>query len=87
MIPEGPYCYTPKGMTTGENGLPRMQIDLCPFWKRRGDWRPGQQGYCRFLKVGDQTSGLDSTGRPRATFLLFDQVKECGINPGDDDLA
>ncbi len=85
VIPEGVTCYTPKSVRTGEHGMPHLQIETCPFWKWRSDWPKGQNGYCRFLKAGDATQGLDRQGRPRSTLMLWDQTKECGLNPGPDE--
>lgn len=87
VIPQGPYCYTidANRETPGTNGA--IPITLCRHWKRRTDWPRQGDGYCRLLKCGDSTPGRDAEGRPRATFLLWDQVKECGINdtdPADD---
>lgn len=80
VVPEGPYCYERLGdMVDG-----RLPIKLCPYWKARRDWPEQGWGFCRLLKAGNNTQGRDAAGRPRATFLLWDQVKECGLNPGDD---
>ena len=48
-----------------------ISIDVCPFWESKGNI-PQANGYCNFLKKGD----MDEDG----TFLLFDMVKECGVN-------
>lgn len=80
VVPKGMYCYTPKSVRYEENGLPSMEIELCPYWKRRGDWPEQGYGYCRLMKVGDNTKGRQPNGRRRSTMLLWDQVKECGIN-------
>jgi hypothetical protein len=66
VVPPGPYCYD--------------ATHPCPYWKRRTD-KPDQLfGFCRLLKVGDATQGRLRNGVPRATMLLFDMVKECGVN-------
>jgi len=51
-----------------------MQIEPCPHGKRRGDKPQQANGYCRLLKRGDSSQGR------RATLLLHDHGKECGIN-------
>lgn len=78
-IPTGPYCYT---LAPGENDA-RPQRVPCPFWKRRGDWPAQADGYCRFLKCGDSSKARSRNGAPIATMLLWDQVKECGVNMRD----
>ena len=81
VIPSGDYCYRMTGVVVGANGVPSLKTEPCPHWKGRKD-RPEQRfGYCRLLKVGDYTQGRTHNGKPRATSLLWDQVKECGINP------
>lgn len=81
IIPHGDYCYRVTAVAAGADGVPSLKTDRCPYWKGRKD-RPEQRfGYCRLLKVGDYTQGRTPDGKPRATSLLWDQVKECGINP------
>ena len=46
----------------------------CPYWSRRENKPEQQNGYCSFLDRSDWQEGLS---------LLWDQVKECGINEGD----
>ena len=69
VIPKGMYCYTIKDIdhTTG-----RMSINLCPYWSVRSSKPEQLNGYCHFLKIGDW--------HENGTTLLWDQVKECGIN-------
>ena len=85
VVPEGPYCYAPAPTPPEARARGAMRIAPCPFHKprdgKRGTWRGG---FCRLLKVGDATQGLRPDGTPRATVLLHDMVKECGINPGED---
>lgn len=82
-VPEGLYCYGHTGdmknvsVKGGEARVP--QIKMCPYWKRRGDKPEQANGYCRLLQAGDWMP------RPHGTMLLWDQVKECDINPGDND--
>ena len=57
----------PKGLYCyGYNGI------LCPYWKINKNKPEQLNGYCEYLKIGDWME--DSIG------LLWDQVKECGIN-------
>ncbi len=84
VVPVGPYCYAPAETRYAEDGMPILGITPCPYWKARGDWREKGYGYCRLLKAGDSSPGRDRTGRPIRTMLLWDQVKECGINPGSE---
>ena len=83
-IPKGPYCYTYDVM--GE-------FKLCPYWDRI-DGAPEQaNGYCHFLgkddiQIGKEAELVDmDTGEitpweelPFNPSLLWDMVKECGIN-------
>lgn len=82
VVPQGPYCYENTGKMverTMDNGqvvkVPESRV--CPYWKWRNDKPQQRNGYCRLLKAGDwQKDG---------TFLLWDSVKECGINSEDPD--
>lgn len=48
------------------------QNGLCPYWSSRADKHHQENGYCSFLEVGDwEVKGCS---------LLWDQVKECGVN-------
>jgi len=44
----------------------------CPYWSKRADKRERDDGYCSYLDLGDWMEN--------GTFLLWDQVKECGVN-------
>ena len=68
IIPEGLYCYTGHGKT----------FICCPYWSKRIDKPEQENGYCSFLEHGDWMYG-DGSG----ISLLWDQVKECGVNEGD----
>jgi len=69
VIPHGMYCYTRMGY---KNGV--YKIKPCPYWdKVEGKPKQGD-GYCHYLETGDWEEGNLS--------LLWDQVKECGINEG-----
>jgi len=67
-IPRGPYCYAVVKAPTKSG---RMRVKVCPYWSRKPG-KPGQMdGHCAYLGKGDWES--------KATSLLWDQVKECGI--------
>ncbi len=53
----------------------QTKITICPFWELRDDKPEQENGYCHYLKCGDWESSYTS--------LLWDMVKECGINSGD----
>lgn len=74
LIPRGPYCYTVTGELRADGGY---SIKRCSFWRRRADWPAQADGYCDYLRRGDND--------PEGTLLLFDQVKECGVHDDDED--
>jgi len=45
---------------------------VCPYWSSREDKPEQENGYCSFLEMGDWND--------EPLTLLWDQVKECGIN-------
>ncbi len=45
----------------------------CPYWASDSTKREQETGYCAKLKTGDWEEG--------GTMLLWDQVKECDVNP------
>lgn len=67
LIPHGMYCYTPLDV---RDATGHMAIKPCPFWSRRADKDEQESGHCAFMDVGDWETGG----------LLWDQVKECGVN-------
>lgn len=77
VIPPGPYCYTQKGDPIILDGIPRIPIQRCPYWSLREDKPRQENGYCAFLERGDWEDGPLS--------LLWDQVKECGINSEEEE--
>lgn len=85
-IHKGEYCYTTVGIFRDESGTLRTSIKVCPYFKGRTDKPEQNNGYCRLLKRGDFTQGRDASGKPRGTMLLWDAVKECGINLSEDDI-
>ena len=88
IIPKGPYCYSPiRTLEAQEDWEKRgiFRINICPYWERYdasvhgllpadlAEFQSNYSGaYCKFLKAGDW--------EPDGTMLLWDQVKECGIN-------
>lgn len=61
----------PKGMycyTFVGNG----KTSRCPHWRYLEEYHEQESGYCTYLKKGD----ADEDG----TFILWDQVKEYGVN-------
>jgi hypothetical protein len=69
-IPFGVYCYDNVEIESGER--PAVKIHICPFWTQNRNMPSQMNGYCALLKKGDWMKD--------GTFLLWDQVKECGIN-------
>jgi hypothetical protein len=64
LIPDGAYCYTHvDGVFT-----------LCPFWDSIEQFPKQGNGYCHFMRCGDDIRGG----------FLWDQCKECGINDNDE---
>jgi len=45
---------------------------VCPYWYYNKEQPPQMTGGCTYLNTGDWEEG--------GTMLLFDQVKECGVN-------
>lgn len=63
---ENPKQYIPKGCYCySEKGV-------CPFWDSNPKKEHQENGYCHYLREGDWMN--ERFG------LLWDQVKECGIN-------
>lgn len=90
LIPAGEYCYRLTGETVmldrvrGADGrllkvapYASPKREVCPYWGLRKDKHPQESGHCRFLGQGDwEREGLS---------LLWDQVKECGVNLDETD--
>jgi hypothetical protein len=69
-IPTGDYCYKLQGIARSPAGLPKLQTKICPHLKSAsGEIR------CALL---------EGRGETASDILLDDQVKICGINPGND---
>ena len=68
VIPMGIYCHG----KIEEHDAGQLLAKPCPYWSI-DESKPAQNnGYCKYLKLGD----WELNGFP----LLWDQVKECGIN-------
>jgi len=50
---------------------------ICPYWYRAEDGVDQAYGYCSYLHKGDWMKD--------GTMLLWDQVKECGVNDDNED--
>jgi hypothetical protein len=69
-IPEGNYCY--KIISTC-NSTGQLNINLCPHHEIEPDQDPQNHGICTLFDIVDSRDGT----------LLWDSVKECGVNQGD----
>ena len=92
-IPKGYYCYDHLELNkkTGKFKI----VGWCPYWSNRKN-RPEQEcGFCAYLNKGDWDINAEAeiidphTGNilrgndiPFPVSLLWDLVKECGINEG-----
>lgn len=72
VIPHGPYCYTILNAPHRPIKAPWViQTKLCPYWSLNKEKPEQMNGYCSYLEKGDWEDGVD---------LLWDQVKNCGVN-------
>lgn len=84
-IPKGMYCYE---IINGKRYI-------CPFWDKNENYSEQHNGYCHYLQKGDWDINAETdfynyktgekvemSGFPFG--LLWDQVKECGINEEDE---
>jgi len=85
-IPKGHYCYK-KLVDIG--GSEYRIVGLCPYWSIRKGKPKHENGYCKFLGKGDWDINKETTLVNTKTkeeikgiliSLIWDQVKECGIN-------
>jgi len=74
VIPKGPYCYTINRIEHTDNGA-IIHENICPYWSLDETKERQNNGCCSFLGITDADDGG----------LLWDQVKECGINDDYDD--
>ena len=90
VIPEGDYCYTLESNPDGD--FPKTIP--CPFWDRDESKHYQEAGYCHLLQHGDwefndskvyvncktgEKQTANEIGLPLS--LLWDQCKECDVNP------
>jgi hypothetical protein len=84
VIPAGCYCYDEKGK--------------CPYWSKVNNLPEQENGYCSYLGYNDYDRNTDIgeikwEGQHGPVYtaphdipisLLWDQVKQCGINDDED---
>ena len=73
-IPEGHYCYSIVSIDEKTAGI---RIKHCPFYKKVYGKPIQMNGYCGLLKRGDWQTA-------KGIGMLWDEVKECGINKKED---
>lgn len=73
LIPKGSYCYTFLKGEQNTSGFPK--IKTCPYYRFNEKEHHQNNGYCAYLGVGDWEENSSS--------LLWDMIKECGINDED----
>lgn len=71
-IPYGIYCYELISVSKE-----RVKTNVCPYWHRDPTKPEQMNGYCSYMDISDWEG--DGFG------LLWDMVKECGINEEWDD--
>ena len=90
LVPQGPYCYAHTGNTRlvshyfdgngnkQEATTPYEMPELvyCPYFRIHPEKDEQENGYCALMGIGDWESEHMS--------LLWDSVKECGINDEDE---
>ena len=76
VIPTGLYCYSHTGKPN-QYGFPERKI--CPYWGKDLSKPKHGNGFCTFL-------GMNDWDENKGTSLLWDQVKECGINENLEDI-
>ena len=68
-IPHGSYCYE---VLSYDNETGRLNLKSCPYWLFRGDKPDMMNGECTAFGIRDWEVDYMS--------LLWDGVKECGVN-------
>lgn len=68
-IPMGDYCYEAIFV---DNKTGNIKIEICPYWYKDQNYPYQANGYCSYLNIGD----WEDEGHG----LLWDMVKECGVN-------
>lgn len=76
VIPPGQYCYSYTGEANA-HGTPKRK--LCPYWSFDPTKPKQENGSCSFLNINDWDE--PKMGHP----LLWDSIKECGINMAYED--
>lgn len=71
LIPPGMYCYSREAGGDPAPGIVH-RVKPCPYWGSHPEKLTQLNGYCAHLKAGDWEED--------GTFLLWDMVKECGLN-------
>ena len=93
LVPEGDYCYSyDQSSLNSKNIIPRTIP--CPFWDSNDEYDEQESGYCHLLQRGDWENNESKvyvncrTGKQQTAneiglplSLLWDQCKECNINP------
>lgn len=68
VIPKGLYCYTISEIVNDRI----VKTNICPYLRNVHNKPEQMNGFCLYLDKGDwQEYGTD---------LLWDMVKECGVN-------
>ena len=85
-IPKGPYCYSLIGSEENKDGISFPKTQTCPFWDTNEEKGDQECGYCHLIGKGDWDLNEETTSEIDIPFgLLWDQVKECGLNDEWDD--
>lgn len=66
-IPTGSYCYRSLKVIESSNGQPHIKMEMCPHWHKTENGAS-----CDLIK--------EEHTKMCMYHLLWDQVKECGIN-------
>ena len=73
-IPYGEYCYRLIQVIQRKDGLPKLEVEMCPYWYRN----EYDCGDCQLM------DGLNGENDGEFDCLLDDQCKCCGVNEPDD---
>jgi hypothetical protein len=97
VIPKGDYCYQWEEVPSSENNF-RGKIKRCPYYTHK-TLNGVSVPWCVFLNCGGIDNAHDDSqiqslvehfgteekmDEALPLFLLWDEVKECGINEGED---
>ena len=93
LVPEGDYCYKYVSRDVDDE-TPYPKTETCPFWDSDPNQVKQENGYCHLLQHGDwefneskvyincrtgEHQTANEIGLPLS--LLWDQCKECDVNP------